>query len=181
MKLLKFYLFSFFEGFVPVYPVYLIMFTERGFSLMDVSILMMFWALPVVILELPTGFLADLWSKKKMMVIGMVLKALGFFLWLVSGSFLFAVLGFFCWAVQESFCSGSRQALLYEAVTHENVSISYEKAAGICSMIEMAGIAFAMITGGILYAYSPTLTLLASSAAALISAFIGLSLKEYKN
>ncbi len=181
MKLLKFYLFSLFEGFVPIYPVYLILFTERGFSLMDVSLLMMFWALPVVILELPTGFLADFWSKKKMMVIGMILKALGFLLWLVNGSFLFAVLGFFCWAVQESFCSGSRQALLYEAVTHENVHISYEKAAGICGMIEMAGIALAMISGSILYAYSPSLTLLASSGAALISALIGLSLKEYKN
>jgi len=181
MKLLKFYLFSLFEGFVPVYPVYLIMFSQRGFSLMDVSLLMMFWALPVVILELPTGFLADYWSKKKMLVIGMLLKALGFFLWLINGSFLFAVLGFFCWAVQESFCSGSLQALLYEAVIHEKAAVSYEKAAGTCSMIEMAGIALALIFGGILFSYSPPLTLIASSAAALICALTALSIKEYKS
>lgn len=159
----RFFLFSLLEGFAPIYPVYMIMFAGRGYDLTSLSLLLSIWALPVIILELPSGILADRWSKKGIIAIGMLLKALCFVLWGLSPAFWVAALGFVFWGCQSAFCSGARQALIFEALKEKGLEAEYEAMIGLSGAIELASVTFSMIVGGILFASSPSLTLALSS------------------
>ncbi len=174
----KFLVLSFFEGFAPIYPVYLIMFEGRGYDFTSLSLLLSIWSLPVVLLELPSGVLADRWSKKGVIAIGMALKALCFVLWASSPSFWAAALGFVFWGCQEAFCSGARQALLYEALQRESLEAEYEGTVGLSQAIEFITIAFAMVAGAPIYALSPLLALGTSSLSAAAGAVTALTFQD---
>lgn len=75
--------FSFFQDLALVYPVYMILFQDRGLDFLQLSWLLAIWGVPVLLMEVPSGILADLWSRKWTLVIGMVLKGAGFLVWLL--------------------------------------------------------------------------------------------------
>lgn len=105
---------------MPIYPVYILMFKANGLSLTQISFLLAIWFLSVVSLEIPTGVLADHWSKKTMLIIGGLYKAIGYISWFFSESFALFALGFILWGISESFCSGSEEALLYDNLKIKN-------------------------------------------------------------
>ncbi len=176
--LFPFYAYSFFEGFVPVYPVYMIMFSQRGYSFTELSILMLIWAAPVAVLELPSGILADRWSRKGLVVLGAAFKVLCFLLWALSPSFAAAAAGFVLWGIQEAFASGAQQALLYENLRDHGHEGNYEAAAGACRVAETAGLAGAMLIGGPLYTLGAALPAALSVPAALSAAAAALGMRE---
>ena len=170
-------LFSFLSELAPIYPAYMILFRERGYDFLELSLLFVVWELSVVMLELPSGILADRWDKRKVLAVGMLLKALGFFAWLAWPSFTAAAVGFALWGAQEAFCSGTRQALLYEALRDRGRETSYDKAAGISNAVATSAVALSLVIGGPLFAGSPGLTLALSAAAAAGGALSALSLR----
>ncbi len=170
-------LFSFLSDLAPIYPAYMILFRDRGYDFLQLSLLFVIWELSVVALELPSGILADRWDKGKVLAVGMLLKALGFCAWLVSPSFAAAAVGFVLWGAQEAFCSGTRQALLWEALRDRGMEAAYDKAAGISNAAATSAIALSLVVGGPLFAGSPGLTLALSAAAAAAGAGAALALR----
>ena len=61
-----------------IYPVYLLLLQRQGLSYVQISVLLSVWAGSALLLELPSGILADLWSRKAIIALSMVLKAGGF-------------------------------------------------------------------------------------------------------
>ncbi len=177
---LPFMAFSFMEGLAPIYPVYMIMFAERGYGHAMLASLLAIWCFPAVLLELPSGILADRWSKRGSMAIGMCLKCLAFITWLAWPAYAGAALGFILWGAQEAFCSGARQALLYEALERAGSVAAYESAAGFCGAANTSATVLSLLSGGFLYGMSPTLVLALSALPALAGAGLALSLKEVR-
>ena len=99
-----------------IYPVYTLFFEAAGLPLHQVSLLLALWSLPVVVLEVPSGVLADRWSRKSMILLSCLLKAVCFLLWAIDPSFLFFAFGFLCWGVSEAFSSGAEEALLFDSL-----------------------------------------------------------------
>src|SRR5687768_2625779 len=89
---------QFFEGFVPVMALYAIMF-ERvgGMSLQQIGLLFSIWSLAYLCVELPSGVLADYWSRRKVLMLGGLLRALGFGVWILWPTFLGYAIGFALW------------------------------------------------------------------------------------
>jgi MFS family permease len=158
--------------------MYMIMFASRGLGYGELSVLMAVWAAPVVLLEVPSGLLADAWSARGSMALGMVLKAAAFALWAAVPGFAGAAAGFVLWGCQEAFCSGAFQALLYERLAGRGLADSYERAAGLCGAAGMTAAALSMASGGFIYAASPFLALALSSAAAGLGIVAALALPE---
>jgi len=177
-QILPFILFSFLEGFVLVYPVYMIMLEAWGLDFLQLSLILSIWAIPVVILELPSSMLADRWSKRKLLSLGMALKAIGYSVWIAFPGFIGASVGFVLWGCQEAFCSGTRQALLYERLAALGLEDEYEAAAGICGAAGSLAVAAAMILGGLLYSASPLLVIILSIASSLAAAAVALGFED---
>ncbi len=131
-------LFRFFEDFGLIYPVYLILFQRQGLSYLQISLLLAAWTGTMLVLEVPSGLLADLWSRKAVIALGTVLKAAGFLVWALKPDFTGFLLGFLAWGAEEAFCSGTTEAMLFEALRRERRESAYEAAAGIAEEDEPA-------------------------------------------
>lgn len=66
------------------------------------------------VFEVPTGALADAWSRRGLYAIGQLLTAAGYALWLIWPAFPGFALGFVLWGVGGALVSGTLEALVYE-------------------------------------------------------------------
>ncbi|GIF00153.1 MFS transporter [Paractinoplanes rishiriensis] len=80
--------------------------------------------------EVPSGALADAWSRRRLYAIGEVLTAAGYALWLIWPTFTGFALGFVLWGLGGSLSSGSLEALLYDELDAEGRSADYARIAG---------------------------------------------------
>lgn len=105
---------QFFEGFVPITALYAIMF-ERvgGLDFEQISLLFALWTVSFLIFELPSGVLADYWSRRNVIVLGGLLRALGFSVWLIQPNFVGYAIGFTLWGASLTCSSGAITALLH--------------------------------------------------------------------
>ena len=174
MKPKRYYVYQLSRHLIPVYPVYLIMFTEHGLSLSSISLLLMIWSLPVVVLEIPTGVLSDLYGRKAPVLIGTVLHAACFAIWLFADHFVIFALGFVCWGISEALISGALEALLFESLEAEGLAGQFDKIYARGESLARVALAAAMISGGLItqfLGYNVTLTV---SVLALVVATVAI-------
>jgi len=174
--------FVFYKGLkdlILIYPIYTLLFDEAGLLLPQISILLALWSLPVVVLEIPSGILSDRWSRRGMIIIASVLKALCFLLWLIFPSFLFFALGFLCWGVSEAFASGSEEALLFDSLMLKGKSDSFESVYARGAAASSIAVAISCFSGGfIAQMFGFELVLSLSILSCIATVMIALSFKE---
>lgn len=123
------------EDLIPLYPVYAILFADptvpgAGLSPAEISALFVLWSLSTVIVEVPTGVLADRFSRRRLLVAGPLVAGAGFALWTFAPSFLSFAAGFVLWAIGGSLRSGTTQALVYDELAHLGRSQDYARLSG---------------------------------------------------
>lgn len=175
----NYYLASFFEDSVFAYAIYTVFFNLRGLSIFHISLLLGWWALTVLIFEIPTGALADRWSRKKMLALAPLIKSGCFVVWFFArGNFYLYGLGFLLWGLSESFVSGTTQALLYDQLKFSGKSGDYEKVLGRKTFFSHLAIAVSLISGGLIAGYDMDLAILLSIVPLLFSSFFAALIKE---
>lgn len=168
-----------FKDTIPIYPVYLLLFESKGLSLGQISLLLAIWSVPVVLLELPTGILADHWSRKNMIVTGSICKAACYVFWFFSEGFLLYAVGFIFWGISEALCSGSEEALLYDSLKQRREEHCFDKVYGTGNFCSGLGVALSCLAGGALTEAITFRGVLATSAfMALLSTIFALKFQE---
>lgn len=166
---------------IPLYPVYALLFAGAGLSEASISALFMVWSLVAVVAEVPSGALADRFSRRGALVAAGVLQATAYALWLAAPSFWGFAAGFALWGVAGSLASGAFQALLYEglASTGEErryaVVLARAEAAALAVQVPVAGAASALAAVGGL-----TLAGVASIGACLAAASLATTLPDVR-
>ena len=106
--------------FMLIYPLYPIMFSERGgVSAAGVGIILATTSALGFLFEVPTGILADKISRKYVLLASLFFKALCLVLWLAVPSFLGYWLGAVSLAISAALESGAIQAYLYGTLSHD--------------------------------------------------------------
>ncbi len=170
-RLFAFYIYYLFTHLLPLYAVYILIVNGTLQSATNTSILIALWAATVVILEIPSGILADSWNKKGVLIIGQAAKLAACFTWMLSTNFYLFAAGFILWGISESFCSGALEALLYEALEQYNLTDHYQKVNGRCRFLLTAGIAIAFLSGALLNEYAQNYVFYSSFITASIALF----------
>jgi len=174
-----YYLTHFWYDFVFAYAIYTLYFSLRGMSVFDISLLLSWWAIAAMAAEIPTGALADSWSRRKMLVLAPLLKALCFVTWYFArGSFALFALGFLLWAIGSAFRSGTSEALLYDTLAHHGKRDDYERILGKRKSYICIGGAISTIIGGLLASYRLDWAILLSVVPLLLSAAFASQLEE---
>lgn len=102
--------------FVPLYPLYALLFVDTGLSDADVSVLFALWSAVGILAEVPSGALADRFSRRGAVVAGGVLQAGGYVLWVALPGFTAFAAGFVLWGLGGALVSGAFEALLYDGL-----------------------------------------------------------------
>jgi len=177
--LTKYYAYAFCYDLIFAYPVYAILFRSHGLSLLQVSFLMIWWSVCAGAFEVPSGALADTFSRRKLLTVAPLIKSLCFVLWhLADGSFFLYAAGFTMWSFGSSLVSGTQEAILYDSLTAANRLNEYEKARGRQRQCHRAACTIACMAGGMIAQYEIGLALRLSVLPPLIGAATAWSMVE---
>ncbi len=175
----KLYLVTLFQALIPAYVIERLFWQERGMQVQQVVYCEIIYALTVVLLEIPSGVLADRFGRKRLLVINGAIAALEFLLLLFADRFWMFALVVFLSGVGKAFSSGSENALLYDSLLAENRQEDFEKLLGRLSALDFAGTMLAMLSGGVLAEfYSLELNYILSCASAGLAFVFTLFLRE---
>jgi MFS family permease len=126
----RLYVYCFLRELILIYPFYAIMFVENGLSPVEVSTLFAVWSGIVIALEIPSGALADRYSRKAVLFSGQVLRALGFACWLMFPGFWGYLIGFLLWGTTSALASGAFEALIYDELVACSVESDFVRVLG---------------------------------------------------
>ncbi|MDA1316867.1 MAG: MFS transporter [bacterium] len=150
----KLILFQFTNELILLYPVYILLFQKHGLDPFSISIILAIWAGSKLILEVPSGILADRFSRRNLILIGRVFKVCAFITWLFAGSgFLFGpfwyfAIGFILWGISGALFSGTFLAFVYDELKAYGHESDYEKVQGWMITASVSGVATALFVGG---------------------------------
>ncbi|MFY1687565.1 MFS transporter [Plantactinospora sp. WMMB782] len=176
-----FYLYAFLDEFVLLYPVYALLFTDTGLSVPQISSLFVLWSLTGVVLEVPSGVLADAVSRRLLLVAAPLLGAVGFGLWVAAPSYWVFALGFVLWGARGALQSGAAEALVYDELDRLRLADLYGRVVGRASTAGLLGALLAIAVAAPVYAAGgyPAVGI-ASVLAGLLCAAVGLALPEHR-
>ncbi len=160
---------------VLIYPTYAIMMGETGISPLELSTLFVIWAGTALVLEVPSGTLADLYSRKWLLVISNLLKASAFVVWLFEPHFAGFAIGFVLWGTGSSLASGTSEALLFDTLTARGDPDAFARIYGRGVAANGLGVATALFLGGYLAESGFLLPLALSAIAPALAAMVVLT------
>jgi MFS family permease len=139
---------------LPLYPLYALLFTDTGLGDGQISLLFALWSGVGLLAEVPTGALADRFSRRAALVAAGVLQAVAFAMWTAApGGWVFAA-GFVLWGVGGALSSGAFEALLYDGLAAAGAGDRYARvsgrvtAAGLIAQVPAAGAAVVLFPIG---------------------------------
>lgn len=108
------YLMGFCQSFMVVIPVFVPLLQGHGLSMSQVLQTQALFALTIALFEVPSGYLADIWGRRPVILVGSALNAVGFMSLLWADSFADFVVYEIILGVGFSLISGTDLALLYD-------------------------------------------------------------------
>ena len=105
--------------------------------------------LSVFIFEVPTGIVADLYSRRRSVIIGMFLIGAGFVLEGLVPVFTVMLLAQVVWGVGATFESGATEAWIADELGAEQVGAAYLRAVQVGQLASLGGLAVAVALGSV--------------------------------
>ncbi len=106
------------------------MFADNGLSDAEISALFLVWSGVGIVAEVPTGAIADRFSRRGALAAGSVLQAIGYAVWLAVPGFAGYAAGFVLWGLGGALTSGSLEALLYDGLKAVGATSHYSRLLG---------------------------------------------------
>ncbi|MFA9392012.1 MAG: MFS transporter [Prolixibacteraceae bacterium] len=138
------------KWFSLIMPIIVLFFQDNHLSMTQIFMLKSVYSVGMLIMEIPSGYLGDVWGRKKTLIAGTILTSIGFSIY--TGSFVFwqFMIAEFILGIGQSFISGADSALLYDSLKSENREGEYLKYEGRVISVGNFSEAIAGILGGLL-------------------------------
>lgn len=121
----RLYALGFVDEFGPLYALYTIWFADNGITAAQVSTVFLLWAVIEVAVEVPSGALADLVDRRRLLAGAFLLRAIGISIWIVEPSYGGVIAGAALWSTHQSLASGAWEALIHDELTAIGDARSY--------------------------------------------------------
>ncbi len=153
-NILSLYLIKLSKWFTLVMPIIVLFYEDHGLGLQDVFILKSVYSITAVLLEIPSGYLADVWGRKKCLILGCTLYFLGYLGYSFTSTFMAFLIAEILLGIGQTLVNGADSALLYDTTSHYKNEQLYLRYEGRITMIGNFAEAIAGIFGGLLAVYS---------------------------
>lgn len=161
-----------------VMPVIVPFYESNGLSLQDVMSLKAIYSIAIVVFEIPSGYLADLFGRKNILVIGSILGTLGYFIYSFSYGFTGFLVAEIILGAGMSMISGADSALLYDTLAEHKKDDQYTRYEGQIISIGNYAESLAGLVGGFLALISLRVPFYMQTAVACIAIPAALTLRE---
>jgi len=177
----KFYWASFFREWMFIIPVVVLFWQQNGLSLTQIMILQSIYAISIVLLEVPTGVIADKWGRKQSMILGALFLILGTIIYGLGHNFLQFILAEVVWGLGGCFFSGADSAFVYDSLKQIKKEDTFKKVLGNAKSWGYLAAGVAGIIGGFVATYSLRLNWFLSTLGMIFLFLVVLSYNEPKH
>ena len=151
-------------------PIVVPFYESNGLSMKDIMVLQAVYSIAIVVLEIPSGYLADVIGRRKTLIIGAMFGTIGFTTYSLSFGFLGFLIAEIILGIGQSCISGADSAMLYDSLLERGEEKKYSRFEGRITSLGNIAEAVAGIMGGLLAG----ITLRAPYFAQIFVAFIAL-------
>ncbi len=174
----KIYTYCTLDDFILIYPFYSIFMAAKGLSLFQISTLFIIWSVTDLLTNVPTGVLADKYSRKNLLGLGQLLKAAGFSVWFLYPHYVGFAIGFVLWGVGGAFTSGTFEALVYDELKSSKQENNYVRVIGRADSFALLGNLAATLAAGAAILLGYGFLFAGSIVATVVSSLLAFSLPE---
>ena len=136
------------------------------------------FAATVVLLEVPSGWLSDVWRRKNVLLAGVLFEIMGFALMLIADNLWLAMASQSVIGIGISLLSGTNTALLYDSLLAEGREAEFRRHEGRRMGLGLYSVAVASIIGGLAYGLDARLPVLLTIAALCAAVVVCLLMAE---
>lgn len=139
------------------YPVFTVMYLDYGLTIAQFAILNAAWAATIVAAEVPSGALADVFGRKKLLVFAGIVMILELSLITFAPRenldilFILFLLNRILSGLAEAAASGSDEALAYDSLKQEGMEREWGRVLDVKIRFQSIGFIITMITGAAVY------------------------------
>lgn len=144
------YIYKFLSCFDITSAIWVLYLGYKGMSLTQIGLLESIFHITGFFSEIPTGAMADLIGRKRIIVLGRFTALISAVIMLYSDSFIGFTIGFVLSAWGHNMNSGSEEALVYDSLKELNIEAEYLKINGKLNLIIEIAQGLAVFIGGVL-------------------------------
>lgn len=176
----KLYLASFFEATWFAGSIWILYFISIGLNLEQISLIVGTLFITQFIFEIPSSIWADRYSRKNILIIGMIFWLIAIIFFILGNSFIYFIFASIFAGLSSAFASGTESAIVYDTLLNLNREKEYDKVKSRMQGIYFIGRAIGVVGGVLAYTYDHKLPFQLSVFATLVAIFLLFLLKEPK-
>lgn len=134
-------------------PVVMLFYNYKGLEMGDFFLIQGIFSLAVFILEIPTGYVGDLFSRKNVIIIGNIAWIMGYLTWVLGSGFWAVLSGELFYALAVSLISGTMEAYLYDLLKKRHKEAVFHKKYAKMKMLGNLSLTIATLTGGFIFQF----------------------------
>lgn len=150
----------------------------KGLSYSQIMLLQSISAVSVIVFEVPTGAIADKFSRQISLFLSGWFCATGLILYIAFKSFYLFAVAEVLFGLGLTLMSGADSAIIYETLVKQGRKKDYQRIEGRAQFYIFLGQAFGSIVSGFLYKYNPFLPFWISVVNIMIATFLALGFVE---
>lgn len=150
-RLMPLYIAAFFQGIPFWYAIEKLFMVEIGFNLASIGLMVAIMSVVMLVVETPSGILADRWSRKGVMILGCVALTLSAIVGAASYNEVVYIISTILWGVYAALYSGTYDSVMYDTVLEEHGdSKKFEYYLGRFRAVEGASFVVGSLLGGLI-------------------------------
>jgi MFS family permease len=149
-NIIRLYLIKIAKWFMLYMPIVVPFYESNGLSMKDIMVLQAVYSVAIVVLEVPSGYLADVIGRRKTLILGAVFGTVGFTTYSLSYGFLGFLIAEIILGIGQSCVSGADSAMLYDSLLDRGEEKKYTRYEGRITSLGNVAEALAGILGGLL-------------------------------
>lgn len=179
-RLLPLYVAIFFQSFVLWYSIEKLFMRDIGFTDATIGVMVACYSAVMLIIETPSGILADRWSRKGVLVLASTALAISAVIGGLSDSVAVYIVSTLFWGIFYALYSGTYDSIVYDTVLEEtNDSKLFERFYGKVKIADSSALVLSALLGGAIASIlSPRATYFLSIPFALLAIFALIKFKE---
>ncbi|MEN8230634.1 MAG: MFS transporter [Bacteroidota bacterium] len=177
-NIVRLYLIKIAKWFMLYMPIVVPFYESNGLSMKDIMVLQAVYSIAIVVLEIPSGYLADVIGRRKTLILGAIFGTFGFATYSFSYGFLGFLIAEIILGIGQSCISGADSAMLYDSLLEQGEEKKYTRFEGRITSIGNIAEAIAGILGGLLAGITLRAPYFAQSFVAFIALPAAITLVE---
>ena len=158
----KFALFYVLNYSLPICVVNLLFYKSKGLSFKEIMFLEAITSIVTILLEIPSGVLADTYGRKNLLLIGQGFSMLALFLILISKKYVLFILSAIFFGISDSAISGSDIALIYDYFKFNLEENIFEEYFARINSYKFIVFSITTLVGGSIFVYNCNLVVILS-------------------